>query len=445
MPAYHGLERGVARALESLPWVRSSVRAVYRRANYAYFHERGFRCALHPAARMASVVEWCGGSVEPAAGLFFGYYDKSPWSPDMRRTIVHRLATDGRAEVLVLDGAARRGLAVGATRAWTHQQGSMAQWLPGAGGRRLLFNECVAGVLATRVVTLDADALEVAEEGRVSYPVQAVHPRAPVAISLNYRRLAHVGSEYGYSVDARNFAPDQPLERDGLWRVDLTTGDGALVVNLAELVANAPRPEMAASAHQVNHALYSPSGRRFLFLHRWTGPRGRFSRLYVADDGCASTPRLLLDDRMVSHYAWLDETRVVAWARTREEGDGYHVLDVLTGARRRVGAGRLDVYGDGHPSLSPDGRWLVTDSYPDRARQRHLLLYDLLADSRTDVGRFHAPWRFDGAERCDLHPRWSPDGQTICIDSAHSGHRMTYFVDVRAIVGASASPAGRLP
>ena len=443
MPAYRGLERGVARALESLPWVRSSVRAAYRRANYVYFHERGFRCELHPAARIESATEWCGGSLRAERGVFFGYFDKSPWSPDMRRAIVHRVAADGRrAAVLVLDREARRCSVVGDSSAWTHQQGSMAQWLPCDGGRSLLFNDCVGGVLMTRIVTIangahDADATE---ERRALYPVQAVHPRAPVALSLNYRRLASVGSEYGYAADASNFAPDQSPERDGLWRVDLTSGEGVLVVRLADLVANAPRPETAGSRHQVNHALYSPSGRRYLFLHRWTGPRGRFSRLYVAnDDGGGDgggKPRLLLDDRMVSHYAWLDETRVLAWARTREAGDGYHVIDVATGARQRLGAGVLDVYGDGHPSLSPDGRWLVTDSYPDRGRQRHLLLYDLAAGTRVDVGRFHAPWRFDGAERCDLPPRWSPDGRAICSDSAHAGPRRTYFVDVHALVGA---------
>jgi putative transposase len=36
--------------------------------------------------------------------------------------------------------------------------------------------------------------------------------------------------------------------------------------------------------------------------------------------------------------------------------------------------------------------------------------------------------------RCDLHPRWSPDGRQVCIDSAHEGERQMYIVDVSELV-----------
>ena len=127
---------------------------------------------------------------------------------------------------------------------------------------------------------------------------------------------------------------------------------------------------MAGADHKVNHAVYSPDGTRFVFMHRWLGGSGKFSRLYVARMptvracGCCST---------------------IAWCRTtpgatntgcssrrarRTQGDRYYLLDVSTGTRQAYGAGTLDRFGDGHPSFSPDGRWIVTDTYPDRARMR---------------------------------------------------------------------------
>jgi len=40
-----------------------------------------------------------------------------------------------------------------------------------------------------------------------------------------------------------------------------------------------------------------------------------------------------------------------------------------------------------------------------------------------------------GERRCDLHPRASPDGRTVSIDSIHGGDgRQLYLLDVSGIV-----------
>jgi Tol biopolymer transport system component len=33
--------------------------------------------------------------------------------------------------------------------------------------------------------------------------------------------------------------------------------------------------------------------------------------------------------------------------------------------------------------------------------------------------------------RCDFHPRWHPNEQKICFDSAHSGRRQICVLDVK--------------
>jgi Tol biopolymer transport system component len=124
----------------------------------------------------------------------------------------------------------------------------------------------------------------------------------------------------------------------------------------------------------------------------------------------------------------------LVWGRTEEQGDHYYLINVDDGAWTIVGESVLDKYGDGHPSYSPDRRWIVTDTYPDKARQRHLLLFNTETEELIELGRFFAPWAFDGPERCDLHPRWSPDGRHISIDSAHEGVRKSYILDVDEIV-----------
>ena len=71
-------------------------------------------------------------------------------------------------------------------------------------------------------------------------------------------------------------------------------------------------------------------------------------------------------------------------------------------------------------------RWLNQKSY-----QR---IYNLKTNKLLTVGVFFAPLKYDKAYRCDLHPRWSPDGTKISIDSAHEGFRNSYIIDVTKLV-----------
>ena len=346
----------------------------------------------------------------------------------MSRFVCHRLKDNTKVEIVVFDRHEQKTTVVGTSATWSSQQGSMVQWLPASGGQKIIFNDLVEGKLAARIVSLEGKTAAI-----IYFPIQTLHPNGKEALSLNYKLLARLRPEYGYAVAASNFSSDRSLSEDGIWKVDLESGTGDLVISLETLIAYQPRPEMANTEHKVNHIMYSPQGTRFVFMHRWLGSEGKFSRLYVADaDG--SNLQLLLDERMVSHYSWRDEENLLVWARTKEKGDRYYLINIMTGDKEVIGEGILDVYGDGHPSFSPDRRWILTDTYPDKSRKQHLLLYEVATAKLIEVGSFLAPLKFSSAMRCDLHPRWSPDGYTISLDSTYQGQRMTYILNVSAIV-----------
>jgi hypothetical protein len=426
---YGQLERRVGRLLDPFPRLRSAAKAAYQRLNY-YASPPGARAPFRdPRATLIDAAEMVAGA-DGLAGTsyFYGYYGICPWSADGRYLLLHRLATEASdvADICVIDTAKGALLKLAHTRAWNLQQGSMAQWLPGDDRDRVCFNDVVDDRLVCRIVSIDG------VEGCAALPIQAIHPNGREALSINYRRLARLRPEYGYAHPVVNMSPDQLLHEDGIWWMPLDGGPGRLLISLEELADSLPR-QGAQAEHKVNHILYSPSGDRFVFMHRWFASDGKHSRLYCADSATGRA-RLLLDHRMVSHYAWRDDRTLLAWARAPEDGDRYYLLDVESGERAPLGRGVLDRYGDGHPSFSPDGSWLVTDSYPDRARMRHLLLYHLESARVVEAGRFFAPWRFDGAVRCDLHPRWDRTGNRLSFDSAHDGVRRSYVLDVRKIV-----------
>jgi hypothetical protein len=430
---YGRLERRLAAMLDAAPAARRLVKSGYQRLSYLLSGGRGAEILLlHPEAAIQPIEPESREEQEQHVPRerFFGYFGISPWSRDGSRYLFHRLRArnDSSLEICVRD--LRKGLTrvLCTSSAWTYQQGSMTQWLTRDDGTQAIaFNHFVDRQLVCRILS---DAFG---ERQLPWPIQALHPLGTHALSLNYRRLWRVQPEYGYDVAAQNFSADAPVDSDGLWLVDLESGQASLCVSLDELAEHRPRPEMVDAEHQVNHAVFSPRGTRMVFMHRWTGRLGKFSRLYCAKpDG--RDLLLLLDHRMVSHYAWRDEDTLLVWGRTSEHGDRYYVIDVATGAREICCAGALDRHGDGHPAYSPDGRWLVTDSYPDRRRMRHLLLCRPATDTVIELGAFLSPWRYDGAERCDLHPRWSPDGRLVSIDSTHEGTRNTYAIDVHRLL-----------
>ena len=96
-----------------------------------------------------------------------------------------------------------------------------------------------------------------------------------------------------------------------------------------------------------------------------------------------------------------------------------------------------DNFGDGHPSISPDNKWIIYDSYPNKSRHSYLYLIENnknITSKKIFVGKFLSPLKFNGYYRCDLHPRWSPDGKFISVDSVYTGKRKTYLIDVSKII-----------
>jgi Tol biopolymer transport system component len=137
---------------------------------------------------------------------------------------------------------------------------------------------------------------------------------------------------------------------------------------------------------------------------------------------------------MVSHFDWRDDKTILAWSRTREEGDHFYLFDVDSNKTTVVGEGILTR--DGHCSYSPDRKWILNDTYPDQSRMQTLMLYSPTDGKRIDIGRFYLPSELKGPFRCDLHPRWNRDGTKVCVDSAHSGKRQLYTLDVGHITQA---------
>lgn len=370
---------------------------------------------------------------------FVGYYDKHPWNGNGRYLAVHqspfadRQANPGEAVRIALvdlqDGD--RVLPVDSTTAWSWQQGAMLQWLGSAPDRLLIYNSFDGTDYRATIRDIESGQVRT-----IARPVYTVSADGTQAISLPFDRLNRLRPGYGYMARDERFPNDPAPKEDGLWHVDLESGESKLIIAIAALAETHPDDRFQGAEHWVNHAVFNPGGTRFTFLHRWKRPEERSwtTRQYTArPDG--SDLRLLWDHGMVSHFDWRDDRTMLAWVRTESGDNRFALRDVETNATEIVGEGLLTV--DGHCSYSPDRKWILNDTYPNRERKQTLMLYRVADGRRFDIAHLLEPTSFTGPYRCDLHPRWNRDGTQVCVDSTHDGtHRQVYIADVSSVVSA---------
>ena len=147
--------------------------------------------------------------------------------------------------------------------------------------------------------------------------------------------------------------------------------------------------------------------------------------LTVSRDG-TGLKRCFPDNWAGSHYDWLNDRELMITANY--EGKQYaHVLfTVGEQDYRRLGKGLLDY--DGHGTFSPDQKWMVTDTYPSSGlHEQKIYLMDMRTEAVISLGRFVQPVEFTGFWRCDIHCRWSPEGNIIGFNSTNSGSRQAYI------------------
>ena len=401
----------------------------------------------------------------PDASYFFGFHDISPWSFDGRFVLLHRFETllsrlpSGReiAQIVIWDQHSNRFETIGETTTWNLQQGARAAWVPGY-ERAVAFNRLVDGVPGCQIVDLAGGTRR-----DYAYTIGAISPDGRYSLSPNFGRLARYWKAYGYQgVPPSPDIGDPAPARDGIWRLDFHTGDIELMVPIAAL-SGYGKPLASTAYRFVTHISFNPSGTLIAFYDRYiTNDGALFSRLCTSrPDG---TDIVVLAEEKVSHFVWLNDELLLVWMRNsvlpiasiRRAGllaspwlrplvraarlargrmksallqEAFYEVDARKRRPPKPFATAL-LTEDGHPMLSPDGHWIVVDSYPDKAGRIPLMLVDRKAKGRIDIGQFHhGATTTDGDLKCDFHPRWNRDGTRISGDLCTDGRRSMVIVD----------------
>lgn len=404
---------------------------------------RGF---LAGAAALALPATGNGAELPPVRAItrgpkhhWFGYYDKLQFDPTGRYVLgmqVHFEHRSPKAEDVIRIGVIDlkdkdRWSEIGLSGAWGWQQGCMLQWVPGS-KTHVLWNDRAGKGFVCRVYDTATKKTRT-----VPHAVYTLAPDGKSALSVDFRRLNDVRPGYGYAGLADPHKDELTPKQSGVWGVDLPTGKAKLLVSIADAAKFGEVPDDAKGAkHWFNHLLYNPDGSRFVFLHRWRpkGVKNAFRTRMLTADAEGKNLHVVDPSGHTSHFIWRDGNRLLAWTRPTGKAAGFYLFTDRSKEVEAVGKGMMRE--NGHCSYLPGGAWILNDTYPDRDRLQHAYLFNVKSGKKVPLGSFRSPREYTGEWRCDTHPRFSPDGRSVVIDSPHGGKgRQMWLIDVSKVVG----------
>lgn len=369
-------------------------------------------------------------------GFFFGFHDHTPFSAqdDMmlanRYLIPLRYPTgDDALEVGFFTGQQfNKWHSVGKTFAWNWHMGCKLQW---KGGQNvLMYNDYKTRQFFSKMYNVDSGSTH-----EIDWPIGTISPDGNWAAGYSFERAQKYMPGYGYSQTGTEIELEKKTSDNSyLYLINLKTGGRKNLISVSDLASYKPEQGSENAFHFISHTVFCPSNKRILFLHRWVTDNvsKRKTRMFTCDlDG--NNLCLFPTKEMVSHIGWRNENEIVAYARLLNGEDRYVIFKDMTDQYNVIAKHSFN--SDGHPSFSPDGRWMLTDTYPDRTRRSYLALYDLITDRRFNIAYLHSPQKYRTTKKkghisCDLHPRWDRTGRIVSFDATFTGQRALCTIDL---------------
>lgn len=356
---------------------------------------------------------------------FFGYIGhvgNTPWNGDGRYLVAlrttfqdHMPAPNEAADVVLLDASDNFSVTkIEETRAWNFQQGTMFYWNPDAPDTQLFFNDRDPETNHVFTVLFDIAAKKRIREFRFDdtpFANGGVAQKGGFFLGLNYARLAWLRPVTGYP-DAFDWtAGGLHPKDDGLFKVNIQTGEKSLLVSYHQLAeALRPlRPDVDRKALFINHTLNNREGDRVYFY-----ARGDFEvkgeridvPFTINTDGTGLT---LHEMHIGGHPEWAEGHFVIG---------SYDKQQVLYDTDAKSIAGTL---GDatifpkpgGDVALSPSGEWLVNGA---RSGPGNTYVFLNRKDGRVlRSGVYPIDKWTEGPLRIDPAPTWNRKNNAIAF------------------------------
>lgn len=411
------IEQAGKRIFERFPIIKRIAKRIYQLASVATSKEK-FKLE-------GEVIK---ASPDDEYEYFYGYYDKSPWDVSDRYMICLKVKQASKSVapkepgvVGIIDTQVdNKFREIGITHSWNVQQGCMAQWMGPDYQSKIIYNDFRDGKYCSVIY----DFKNKKEEKVLPMATYDVARDGSFILSLDFSRLHRLRPGYGYSNLPDTTKGELCPDKGCIWKVDVGTGEVVELFKYTDFSAFEPDESMNGAEHKVNHLMISPNCKRLMILHRWFKNGRKHTRLVTVNVDKTDMYNLS-DDVFVSHCYWKNDDEILSFLRKKESGDHYYLMKDKTQEYKMLWP---ELNTDGHCSYSFDGKYVITDTYPNRKRIASVYLCTEEDNRSRKIARVSAPFKYDNDCRCDLHPRWNHAGDKICIDSVHDGKRGLYVI-----------------
>ena len=357
---------------------------------------------------------------------FFAYYDMRA-TGEMginQRHLVHRVSfmdrlqrADDVCEIGYLEDG--KFYKIAQTTAWNFQQGAMLQYHPFK-ENTVYYNECAFGKF--RTVTHNFVS------GEKSYTDRAtacVSPDGRLGLSINFGRIFAFRPGYGYAGFVDEYENVNAPEEDGIFLTDMISGESKLIIRYSDLSEKCGF--MADDKILINHISFSPSSDRFIARVRNFPKEGREWWTTTIIGKLDGSFRILFKRSYFSHYRWISDNRLVAHCSVGEDSTNRNLYFVCAddSSYQECFSDEHNTFyrNDIHCTLSPDGKYVIGDGYPDKEGYRNLCAHNLKTGNNGVFLRVRTNKPSVDDIRCDLHARYVFGGKTMSFDTLHNGKR----------------------
>lgn len=369
---------------------------------------------------------------------FFGYIGQCqtiPWNATGQYILgleidtIDRMPLPGEAATIILIDTQDNNkiLRVDTTYAWNPQQGTMFYWNPLAAGTQFFFNDVDRETGKVFTVIYDIEKKKRVREYRYEdTPIGngGVAADGSAWLGLNYGRLARLRLVTGYP-GALDWSKEETApENDGMFIVDIKTGQKRLLVSYQQLEEKLKqhKPDMNHTGLFINHTLWNRNSDRIYFFVRagWNEQGGERinTPCSINADGSGLT---LHDLHIGGHPEWAEDSLMIG-----RQGENQILYDV--DKQQVVGQlGTPEMFPDpeGDIALSPDGNWFV-NGYKVGTE-------NFYAVYRRSDGAFARSagldkGAFSGDIRIDPAPRWNRTNDAILVPGIAANKTRQMFI-----------------
>ena len=394
-----------------------------------------------------------------------GYHDISPFNKNKDNILtMHRfplkntdLSNNIKAEICLWHSRESIIEKIDETDSWSWEQGSRLQWL---NCEEIIYNIKENKKNKSCIYNINNKQKKILES-----PIYSLSQKNKKFLYINYSRIRHFWKNYGYEFTDKIEFERQPAN-DGVYLSDFDNNQ-KLVLSIEKAI-DICGLKKSNQYFFIAHPTFSPKGDKFVSLLRFINESGILISYFICTDLNKDTHTLLAREK-VSHFEWVDNDTIVVWCRNLSPkyekirfnkylekyfvssikkilkllkpgiqqkliSTHYHMIK-LDNPYKLIKLDENNLTEDGHPQVSKNGRFLITDTYANKIGYQKLLLYDLIKNKTHFVGEFKVDSYLKNKNlKYDLHPRWNHNSNKISIDSSHDGSRQSYIIDIQELI-----------